>query len=344
MSLAVSAAESPPYVQHIKTFLNVLCLTRKSSFINWTSSSVEKAFKWSAVVDQCTAQLAHDYSSNICLRKELDACDISCCEFLATVMAALIDPIQSMQRAILTSPLLSWCHNAKEIISVCFHHANPSFVEDLTHILEDSLIQQHKHKQAAHILHSLMSHGLKFATVDAFVIESMAITLLLTLSSTAVQPEPRKHASRSSEWEVAAGVPTLVTAACRWTDHSATATDHPTLSSLIPIMILLHALLLSPGAILTSPVVVKATPYGLGGQQQQQQQGQLEEQLVALSRSPELWGVVAAVAKTDIATFVSIFETIAPREKYSVLTVQRLLFAAPASFSAFLLSCSVGCN
>jgi hypothetical protein len=337
-----SAPDLPPYAQHIKTYLNVLCLTRKTNFIHWTDVSVEKAFKWSIVVVQCCAQIERDYDQNDTLKRELDEVDITCCEFLPTVMTALQDPVQAMQRAILTSPLLSWCHNAEDIIKACLVTTHATVVPDLAFILQDSLMQQHRHKRAVLLLNTLMPPGeSQTGTVDDFTVSSMAVMLLLALCSVAVivecEPESENQPGMCREWELAVGVRALVADACQWTDQE----DDAAPRSLLPLTILLHALLLSPGAIITSPIVIASSGGGGGGGGGSWGVEVEEEKLVALSNCPELWGVVEELARKDTAAFMSLFDTAATRSEAtssSVLTIERLLYASPPPLAQYITS------
>lgn len=308
-----ASPDLPPHAQYIKTYLGVMCLTRSSTFLHWTNLSVEKAFKWSSIIAQYSTQIEKDFSCNALFRKTVEAVDTSACEFLNNTWTALRDPVLLMQKAILTSPLLPWCINAEDIIGVCLLHTTSSLVLELADILQTSLKQQREREDAKRMRFSYTSDNLPSNCMSEFMLSSIAITFLISMSEVALQQSDTPSCdSTLRQCALPKEVLEKLADACDWSHGP------------LPITIVICALMMSPGTIVTSPLVMKTV-------NSESSLIEAEGIVVYMSKSLQLWGVVETLARRDIAAFESVFNM---NECSSVLSLKRLYQVSPSSLQA----------
>lgn len=158
-------------IAHVSTFVNILAMTRDMKFLNWSSGTVAKAFGWAEVVAKYGELTADELSF-------MDSSIIECISFLTDRCLEVVrEPYELILKAVLTSPLLSWCRNAVEVIKETLErfkdvHTIDRVVYASIPILLDSVIKRLNEKK----LEVLSSQ-------KDTVKESLAIELMCALSS-----------------------------------------------------------------------------------------------------------------------------------------------------------------
>lgn len=109
---------------HVSTFLNIISMTRKMKFLNWSAGTVDKAFGWAeAVHNYHEVPLEYVSDLHIPAMKNVIFLDVD-------LIDVLRDPAFLILKAIFTSPLLSWCRNKLQIVSQCLLKYHSTYTID----------------------------------------------------------------------------------------------------------------------------------------------------------------------------------------------------------------------
>jgi hypothetical protein len=133
-------------ITHVSTFVTILAMTRDMKFLNWSSGTVAKAFGWAEVVTKYGEMTTDELNF-------MKSSTVESISFLTTRPIDVVrEPYELILKAILTSPLLSWCRNAIDITKETFErfknaHTIDRVVYSSIPILRDSIFNRMEEKR-----------------------------------------------------------------------------------------------------------------------------------------------------------------------------------------------------
>ncbi len=114
-SWSATAVSTDDVEARLSNFLPALCMTRNAAkFPRWNVTTVEKAFKWADYLEEVSREADQVQKKSIVQKGLLEDTGIGVVD--DDPMLVLLDPVESLMRAILTSPYLSWAQAAAKVL------------------------------------------------------------------------------------------------------------------------------------------------------------------------------------------------------------------------------------
>ena len=114
-SWSLTAVSTDDVEARLSSFLPALCMTRNATkFPKWNVATVEKAFKWADYLEEVSRGADQVQKESIVRKGLLKGTGIDVVN--KDPMLVLLDPVESLMRAILTSPYLAWAQDAVKVL------------------------------------------------------------------------------------------------------------------------------------------------------------------------------------------------------------------------------------
>ena len=111
----LTAVSTDSVEARLSSFLPALCMTRNAAkFPKWNVVTVEKAFKWADFLEEVSKGADQVQKESIVQKGLLRGTGIDVIN--NDPMLVLLDPVESLMRAIITSPYLSWAPDAAKVL------------------------------------------------------------------------------------------------------------------------------------------------------------------------------------------------------------------------------------